>query len=468
MPAPDIAPLDVDPQALAVLQRYKLADANGKPVQTNLHIDKNGRVPSKNRPDPNHKPLGWTPRLDPKVILKFVNADKSKNRIWLDWMLDQAAGGEKAKERSETHFENLKARKIDEWRRSGYVNVSTGQTAIPPMSPKEAEAFWKKKQPGFWEMFELGDEDVLANWSGCYGFKREWPGPQGNYEKIVNAATEFQAALPKISEYNKLNAQEHQFSINPKDYDSYADLQKVLASVNHYFSAQEAYDDVDYDLIRDDEMITVLCPLTYRAAVEYGWDEWEWANRGKFEQDMRNVGGNQNAWNKLTSSVVPVVFMLKTPVPGWPTERDGDAPQRYVTLANMMTGIPTTQLKNFDPGTLKVLDEENDETRTWDSIIQMILNAAPQPEKPKAKVKAPAAPAPDLADEDEEEAKEELGKPEDELSFVKQGGLPYKDAKEAEAVAGVLQSAMADVQRWAKTFKPERLHSDFLTKRTKK
>jgi len=467
MPAPDIAPLDVDPRSLAVLQKYKLADANGKPVQTNLHVDKNGRVPSKNRPDPHHKPVGWTPRMDPKVIMRFVNADKSQNRVWLDWMLDQAAGGQKAKDRSEEHFENLKARKLDEWRRSGYVNVSTGKTEIPPMSPADAEKFWKKKQPGFWEMFELGDEDVLTNWSGCYGFKREWPGPQGLYEKLTTAATEFQNALPQIIEYNKLNkAEEHKFSVDPSSYDSFTDLQKVLASVKHYFSAQEAYDDVDYDLIRNDDLITVLCPLTYRAAVEYGWDEWEWASRGKFEQDMRNVGGNQNAWNKLTSSVVPVIFMLKTPVPGWPTERDGDAPQRYVTLANMMTGIPIAKLKTFDPKSLKVLDEENDENRSWEEIIQMVLNAAPQPEQ-QAKPKAKAVPVPANPD-DPDEPKEELGTPEDELSFVKPGGLPYKDTKEATAVATHLQSAMTDVQKWAKTFNPARLHADFLTKRAKK
>lgn len=471
MPDNPIQPLDLDPKAISVLQRYKLVDANGKPGMVNLHMDRNGQAPNKARPDPNHKPIGVTPRIDPAVLMKFVKADKMPDRTWLDWMINQAAGGEAARERSQSHFDNLKARKIDNWRRHGFVEPASGKTLVEPMDQKAAEKLWKSKQAQYWEMFEIADDDVMANFSGCYGFKRAWPGPQSIYEKLVDAVTKFQAALPQIKEYNKLNSGEHKVSTDPQDYANYEGLLKTLASVNHYFSAQEAYDDVDYDLIRDDEMVTVLCPLTYRAAVEYGWDEWEWANRDKFEKDMRNVGGNQNGWRKLTAVMVPVIFMLKTPVPGWPTERDGDAPQRYVTLANMMTAIPISQLKNFTPDALKVLDEENDETRTWHNIIQMILNAAPQAEKAPPKQVRPSAPD-EGDDEDEEQVedpreatKREIATPEDELSFVKPGASPYKNAEEAQKVANHLQQAMADVSKWAKSFNPARLHSDFLEKR---
>jgi hypothetical protein len=40
--------------------------------------------------------------------------------------------------------------------------------------------------------------------------------------------------------------------------------------------------------------LTVLVPLTYAAAVRYGWDEWAWANRKNFDDALRGTG---SAWN---------------------------------------------------------------------------------------------------------------------------------------------------------------------------
>jgi hypothetical protein len=76
--------------------------------------------------------LGAGPLLDPEVVNRFLQADTTPDKLWLDWMLFQAGGGRPAKGRSKEFLQHIK----EDWfskHTIGYTNKRTG-VKYPPVT----------------------------------------------------------------------------------------------------------------------------------------------------------------------------------------------------------------------------------------------------------------------------------------------------------------------------------------------
>lgn len=131
------------------------------------------------------------PLLNPDVVQKFVNVDASKDKQLLAWMLFQAAGGHSGKRGSDAQLEKAKDDHFDEWQKGYYMDGSEKIPIGDPKTPEECEAIWSTMVTEYRKALNPADEDLLNRFPDAFGYKRDWPGRDGVYEKVVTAATKF-------------------------------------------------------------------------------------------------------------------------------------------------------------------------------------------------------------------------------------------------------------------------------------
>jgi hypothetical protein len=375
--------------------------------------------------------LGTGPLLDPEVVDRFLQADITPDKQWLDWMLFQAGGGRPAKARSKEFLQHIK----EDWfskHTKGYTNKRTG-VKYPPVSMEEAQRAWTEAEPRFIKLSDIGDQDLVTE-RNVFGYFRHWPGQARIYEQIALAVNKFLKLRRKVVAANKHGVE---VSMEPSAYSDVRDLQAAIQKVEAFFNTRAARMDyrIDNDKkIYDDPVIEVIAPLTYAAAVRYGWDEWEFSNPEKFT-DQLTRGDSGSTWNttspwaKFMRDGNAFVFIhFKHPVPGWVSFENEQF--RYYSLTNLAMVLPEKSLRHFNTQTTPVYDEENRHVMTLQDVKQMILN------EPKRDYDA---------DKDE---------------YPYKNPRVYSEQSEAEEIVRHFEAALQAIKQWGRTFDYSRIVKD--------
>jgi hypothetical protein len=395
---------------IPVLRKYNLISKPSKPARARENWTQTVLTTQQ---------LGAGPLLDPEVINRFLQADTTPEKRWLDWMLFQAGGGRPAKGRSKEFLQNIK----EDWfskHVTGYTNKRTG-VKYPPVTPQEAERSWNEAEHRFVTMSEVGDQDLVIE-RNIFGFFRHWPGQNRMYERIALAVAKFLKLRRKVEAVNKHGVE---VGMEPSDYSDVNDLEAAIKKVDTFFNTRAARQDVRIDQdkkIYDDEVIRVLAPLTYAAAVHYGWGEWDFAGKDAFNAQMTGTGQSwNNPWQKFMSDGNAFVYIhFKYPVPGW-VAFESERFRRY-SLQNLALVLKEPQLRKFDPNGTPVYDEENRHVLTLGEVREMILN----------------------------EPKREYDPEKDEYPY--KNPKVYSDPAEAEEIVRHFDAALKAIAQWGRTF----------------
>jgi hypothetical protein len=404
---------------------------NWREVKINKTMDKKGR------------PLGVGPIIDPEVINRFLKVDTTPNKDWFDWMLLQAGGGDTDLKRSAKLIEKIKIRFLDE-RVHGY---RTPEREYAPVSEEKALAMWKNEERNFKESLMIGDQD-LVNSHKIFGYWRHWPGKDRIYEKVALAVGNFLKLSRKIAQMNnfmrKHGNSEGTVSTRPKDYESVADLESATRRVERFYASRAARNDIRVapgvngeKTVYSDDYVTVIVPLTYAAAVRYGWPSWAWSDPQKFENGLEgNVHSFNDPWRRATGQEqnLFVFIQFNVPMPAWVTMSDTKFSRH--TLHNLAMVVPHADLKNFNPDTIPLYDEENNKNTSLGIIKQRIRDEAKRPEQ--------------------------YNPQEEEEYPIYRGPRAYNNPDEAEEVVRHLDAAMDAVKHWASTFDPKSVVSDYM------
>jgi hypothetical protein len=310
----------------------------------------------------NGKKLGHGRIMSDDCLQRFVLADPSKDNKYLDWMVFMAGGGQEAMDKSIQLWKGESPDDPNSLRNLCYKDFMAEQVqgytddkgvSHKPVSKAEAEENWQKAEPRCYFEFLMGDQDIAVE--DGYGFFREWPGKDGLYDRIVNVVQLWHNAQPKLLNQNKAiaraealrsapnnswSADDAQFMAKwadnpsrelveldlyakwkPKEYSqkdaTYNTLQAVLNKLSDIRRLQILKDD-RHELIYEDAVVKVLCPLTVGSSLKYGSSKWCISNRSEFDRsiDGNNYGTGHN-WKNYTSKG-PLVFLLfKVPMPIW-------------------------------------------------------------------------------------------------------------------------------------------------------
>ena len=391
---------------------------------------------------PGH-PLGEGPIIAPDALAKLIAADKTPDQHWLDWIFFQAGGGEKADKMREAALPQIRDRFIEE-RANGFSHPDTHEF-IEALGRKEAEARWKATEPRFIDLLKVSDQDVVMRLN-TFGYFRMWPGMDRVYENVVNAVERFQKLYPLVLKMNKETARENVPPVPsvPEDIKTWDEMNKISDKVERYFASKKAREDIRLsghpkrtdDLIYDDDYVTVVAPLTWAAAVRYGYQGWAWANRETFDEVLSADGNDfRNEWKKSTERGKAYVYItFNVPVPGWVTRKQGEF--EHYELTSLALELDTANLRNLDnPDSLEVYDEENRHVLTIEDVKSMI-RAEPTRQDPQ--------------DDDLPE-------------FATRGPNVYKTPEEAKAVITHLDAALQAIVEWAKAFNPKTIKQNALT-----
>jgi len=412
----------LDATQIDALKQFTILDENGGPtiVEYEQSSDKEAPVPDV--------------KMGLEAAQKLLSADTSLNHEWTWWILYNAGGGDAGKQKSAKALEVIKKKFLDE-RTRGYTNPKTRQYA-PGISHEEAVAKWERTAPRFVPIVEVGDQDSV-NRLKCFGYYRDFPGYLNHYSLVFDAVSKFMKQHELLLQMNEEVAQEGS-TIQPqptkpkqiKTVDAMVEINKL---VGRYFGSKKAREDVRVEKVYDDHTcLKMFIPLTYAAAVKFGWDEWEWANRDRFERVLTKEGEQyDDKWKNSTArGTIYAYIEFYAPVPAWTIRRGGEFDQR--SLTNLALEIDADELGNLDPENIPVYDEENRKRTNIGEVRAMIL-AEPERVDPE----------------------------EDELP-IGRGANVYRTKEEAEEVVRHLDAALAALVVKARTFKRESIKSKAL------
>jgi hypothetical protein len=408
---------------IAVLKKYRIMNPDGSLRTVDL------RQPTQ----AGGQPPGPGPLVSPDVVNRLLKADTTPDKRWLDWIFFQAGGGQKAKEATADALRQIRDRFIDE-RTNGWTHPETGRYQ-PPVPREQAEARWVAAEPKFRDVLAVCDQDAVKRLR-TFGYFRDWPGNANIYQNVVQAVTQYLKFYPKLQQMNKELAREggDEQPENPDGIPTWERMGEIAKKVERYFASKKARTDIREETIYDDDVITALAPLTYAAAVKYGYDLWPWASRKGFEAVLAGDSTDwrfRDEWKGHTQRGSIFVYLtFKVPVPAWVTRRDGN--WELKDLTDLALELSKDNVKE-NPDAWVVFDQENRNTLTIGQVKQMIL-AEPQRVDPT-----------------------------DEESPIKRGANVYKDEAEAQHVVNSLDRAVKTVKKWAAKFDPKAIKSDVFT-----
>ena len=415
---------ELPPEVQKILAKYRIMDPKSRDlVQVDLKKSRNAQG----------SVLGKGPIMAEDALKRIVAADITPNKEWLDWMLFQAGGGKEARRKSEQAIEQLKERFIDE-RVRGFRD---GQgTYHDPVPETEAKTRWQQAETRFREVLMVGDQDMEEKLH-VFGYHRNWPGAHRLYERVTGAVNKFLKLRKKAIAMNKFYEKEGQtdkmVNLDQKAYETIEAVEAANKKIERFYASREARQDIRYDTVYDDDFVRVIVPLTYAAAVEYGFQSWQWANKKSFEDRLEGSGQAWNdPWTRTTGQdkKVLVYVMFKVPMPSWVAYANNRF-NRY-SFNNVVLMLDADKMKNMNPETVPLYDEENKQHTNLSNMRQAIKDEATR-----------------------------VYNPDDEEFPMHRGGPVYKDVAEAEEVVRHLDASLDALKAWAKKFAPKSIVSDY-------
>jgi hypothetical protein len=420
---------------IKLFRKYRLISEQTTGTKT---VEDYTRVNLRRARDAEGKILGDGFLLAQDALQRFVNACVVDGRVdcaWLDWILFQVAGGQEAQRRGTQAMEQVRERFLDE-RMRGFRDTKGQYHA--PMSRESTENKWKGSDPRFQEVLFVADQDMCEKIQ-VFGFHRHWPGPGEIYKKAAGAVRQFLDLAPQVEEMNTfLRKAEQTTKIIPttcKSYEKVDALIQAITKIERFFNSRAAREDVRIEPIYADGIVEVFCPITYSAAVRYGWDAWPISDRSIFEQCLEGSSTSWNdPWRKTTGDgqKVPVFFRFKVPMPSWITYSEKTFER--VALTNICALLPRGTMTRIGADSTEFMDEENRKV-TIEAIVAII----------EGEVKR-------SCDPDEEEYP------------IKRGPRVFETAAQAEAVSLSFALGWKEVVAWAAKFNPKQIVIDYMPK----
>lgn len=343
------------PEELVILRECKLVRANGSPVIVTLKW-------------PLDRPPRVVPKMEVSCIRKLLDADPTHR--WTRWVFQMAAGGDRARQASFKALGSLKARFTEE-RVNGYYN-SVDKKNYHPVSKEEAEAAWLETEEDYSNVLVWSDQDAVDK-VGAHGFYQNWPGgPSEIYAKVVSVVELFLKLESKILEMNAEYSRGtgEQVSLDPKSYHSADDVDKVNRRVQRFFASKKARDDLRVARVYKSDLVEVIVPLSYAAAVRYGCAKWSWAEPSQFENLLTAEHSFADPWKTAASKYVYVYIKIHGAVPSWVVRQGEEFSRCY--LANLALQIPRTSLSARTLRQAVVVNEEGVSTWTLEDVRTMI------------------------------------------------------------------------------------------------
>lgn len=410
---------------IAVLKKYRIMMPDGTMRMVDLQQPEGGTQ----RP-------GFGPLIAPDALNRLLAADTTPDKRWLDWIFFQAGGGTQARDATTEALRQIRDRFIDE-RTVGFTHPETGRH-LPPVPREEAERRWAASEPRFREVLAVCDQDAVKRLR-TFGYFRNWPGNANKYSNVVEAITKYLRLYPKLVRMNKELAREggQLLPEAPDAIRTWEDMNTITKKVERYWASKKARTDIriaDDKPIYSDDNISVVAPLTYGAAVRFGYEMWPWASREGFERVLSGEPGdwrNRDEWKAHVGQGNVIVYIkFQSPVPAWVVRREGN--WEVKDLTDLALKLEKAQAKG-NPDDWVVYDQENRNTMTIGQAKQMIL------------------------------AEPTRVDPQDEEIPIMRGGNAYKDQAEAERVAASLDQAVKAIQRWLAKFDVKQVKADVMT-----
>jgi len=408
---------------VAVLKKYRIMNPDGslRSVELRQPTNAGGAVP------------GPGPLVAPDAVNRLLKADTTPDKHWLDWIFFQAGGGQKAKEATADALRQIRDRFVDE-RVNGWTHPESGKYQ-PPVPREQAEQRWAAAEPKFRDVLAVCDQDAVKRLR-TFGFFRDWPGNANIYQNVVAAATSYLKFFPKLQTMNKEIVRDggEPLPETPDSVPTWERMGEVAKKVERYFASKKARTDIREQTIYDDDVLTALAPLTYAAAVKYGYDLWPWASRKGFDAVLAGESGDwrfRDEWKGRTGKGSVFVYLtFKVPVPAWVARREGN--WELKDLTDLALELDKENSKGNSDAWV-VFDQENRNTLTIAQVKAMIL------------------------------AEPKRVDPTDDESPIKRGANVYKDDTEAQQVVASLDHALRSIKKWIGKFDQKQVKSDVLT-----
>jgi hypothetical protein len=387
--------------------------------------------------DAEGKLLGEGPLISLDCVARFIDACSIEGKTdckWLNWLLTQCGGGEESKRRGNQAMEQVKERFLDE-RVRGYRDTKGVYHA--PITREQAAQKWHGSDPRFQEVLQVADQD-MAEKLQVFGFHRHWPGPNKVYEKATHAVKTFLNYGAMVTEMNEFMRRSEQkdktVPVHCEAYTNIDSLDQAIKKIERFFNSRAAREDVRIETIYEDDVLRVICPVTYSAAVRYGWDAWPFADRSMFEQCLDGSQSWNDPWRKTTGqeAKVPVYFQFRVPMPSWVGYESNKF--KRIALNNVCVMLPRASLTKLLPEAATVLDEEC-RTVTIEAICDKIRDEVTRKDDP-----------------DEEEYP------------IKRGPRVFASKEQAEAIVTSFETGWEKVVAWATKFNPKQVVVDYMPK----
>jgi len=388
----------LDPVQVGVLRENAIIDAADRPVVTNFKC---------NEPDKDGKSKGplYGPKVTVPTLRRLLAIDKTPDYRWTRWIFFQAGGGDSGMEESKKHLVDA-LRKME----NGMRAAGATQERIDQERTQRTEAYERI-------VFSC-DEDLIGTQKGLFGWTQDFPGfkgkidsGEGRYIDVEKAMARANAVFKRLVRVNRMMADRGllEVSDSPADYPNIGALNDMSLRVERTELAAYTRSDVriakwtggapdnpDFagwpswkkrNTVFADDNLSLVVPLTYAAAVEYGFERWKFTSREGFqralatldrEAENANIGTMTNAWTDLTRvsggfnrPTVLGILTFNVPVPAW---AGGTRTARAVySLTRLALVCPAHA--DVDESEITVIDEEANPrgtTKTTEEIRIMI------------------------------------------------------------------------------------------------
>lgn len=322
----------LDPVQREVLEKNMLIDETGAPVI----VQYKKSLPSRSQYSFIGS-LGQPRYMDSKIsrwaAQRLMRLDPTSNHVWTDWIFTQAGGGESSKGNVDEIVVKLKKGLA---LKHATKMAEKGKKMTAAELAADFEKRWAEQGDRIVALTRNANEDALekiATASGVlvasYGFTYDFPGHENRYAKVEDAAKAYFSVYKKAVEMNEILADtDRQLEVGeepakpvpltPDEMDDVDAMVVATRKVRMFFQARSARSDVrvaswkEKSVVYDDDIVTVIVPLTYSAAVKYGNDAWPWSNRETFQADVKSATSTN--WTRMVRNGLVAYMMIHVPL----------------------------------------------------------------------------------------------------------------------------------------------------------